>query len=45
MWPQDYWQSLDQAQGLNSLIQHNESDPGLLWHHIQELAVKRAGGH
>ncbi|XP_061091314.1 alpha-(1,3)-fucosyltransferase 11 [Conger conger] len=45
MWPQDYWQSLDQAQGLSSLIQHNESDPGLLWHHIQELAVKRAGGH
>nr|XP_015206767.1 PREDICTED: alpha-(1,3)-fucosyltransferase 11-like [Lepisosteus oculatus] len=45
MWPQDYWQSLDQAEGLESLILHNESDPSLLWHHIHQLAVRRAGHH
>ncbi|XP_041703466.2 alpha-(1,3)-fucosyltransferase 11 isoform X1 [Coregonus clupeaformis] len=44
MWPQDYWQSLDQAEGLESLIRHNESDPALLWHHIQEMAMRRARG-
>uniref|UniRef100_A0A3B1JV35 GDP-fucose protein O-fucosyltransferase n=1 Tax=Astyanax mexicanus TaxID=7994 RepID=A0A3B1JV35_ASTMX len=44
MWPQDYWQSLDQAEGLESLIKHNESDPGLLWHHIHSMAMKRSGG-
>ncbi|XP_029113392.1 GDP-fucose protein O-fucosyltransferase 4 [Scleropages formosus] len=44
MWPQDYWQSLDQAEGLESLIRHNESDPGLLWHHIQRLAARRTAG-
>ncbi|XP_072519917.1 alpha-(1,3)-fucosyltransferase 11 isoform X2 [Salminus brasiliensis] len=41
MWPQDYWQSLDQAEGLESLIRHNESDPGLLWQHIHSMALKR----
>ncbi|XP_066571458.1 GDP-fucose protein O-fucosyltransferase 4 isoform X2 [Amia ocellicauda] len=45
MWPQDYWQSLDQAEALESLILRNESDPARLWHHIQELAVRRAGQH
>lgn len=46
MWPQDYWQSLDQAEGLESLIRHNESDPGLLWQHIQDITTRRAkGGH
>ncbi|XP_041930781.1 alpha-(1,3)-fucosyltransferase 11 [Alosa sapidissima] len=45
MWPQDYWQSLDQAEGLESLIRLNESDPGLLWHHIQKIATRRAKGH
>ncbi|XP_048883787.1 alpha-(1,3)-fucosyltransferase 11 isoform X2 [Brienomyrus brachyistius] len=44
MWPPDYWQSLDQAEGLQSLIQHNESDPGLLWHYMQKLAASRTGG-
>lgn len=44
MWPPDYWQSLDQAEGLESLIRHNESDPALLWHHIQQLATRRARG-
>ncbi|XP_053284105.1 alpha-(1,3)-fucosyltransferase 11 isoform X1 [Pleuronectes platessa] len=43
-WPQDYWQSLDQAEGLESLIRHNESDPSLLWKHIQNMAVSRARG-
>nr|CAH04181.1 alpha3-fucosyltransferase [Tetraodon nigroviridis] len=43
-WPQDYWQSLDQAEGLESLIRHNESDPSLLWKHIQSMAVRRARG-
>lgn len=42
MWPQDYWQSLDQAEGLESLIRHNESEPSLLWQHIQSIAVRRA---
>lgn len=45
MWPQDYWQSLEQAEGLESLIRHNESNPELLWHHIQEIATRRARGH
>ncbi|KAL4648864.1 alpha-(1,3)-fucosyltransferase 11-like [Arapaima gigas] len=44
-WPQDYWQSLDQAEGLESLIRHNESDPGLLWHHIQRLTARRTARH
>ncbi|XP_077465325.1 GDP-fucose protein O-fucosyltransferase 4 [Stigmatopora argus] len=44
MWPQDYWQSLDQAEGLESLIRTNESDPALLWKHIQRIAVSRARG-
>ncbi|KAM4621649.1 GDP-fucose protein O-fucosyltransferase 4 [Polymixia lowei] len=44
IWPQDYWQSLDQAEGLESLIRHNESDPSLLWQHIQNIAVRRARG-
>ncbi|XP_030648305.1 GDP-fucose protein O-fucosyltransferase 4 [Chanos chanos] len=44
MWPQDYWQSLDQAEGLESMLRHNESDPGRLWHHIQDMAVRRARG-
>ncbi|KAG7283156.1 hypothetical protein CRUP_033102 [Coryphaenoides rupestris] len=44
IWPQDYWQSLDQAEGLESLIRHNESDPSLLWQHIQNLAARRARG-
>ncbi|XP_076018870.1 GDP-fucose protein O-fucosyltransferase 4 [Genypterus blacodes] len=44
IWPQDYWQSLDQAEGLESLIRHNESDPALLWRHIQNMAVSRARG-
>uniref|UniRef100_A0A8D3A123 GDP-fucose protein O-fucosyltransferase n=1 Tax=Scophthalmus maximus TaxID=52904 RepID=A0A8D3A123_SCOMX len=44
IWPQDYWQSLDQAEGLESLIRHNESDPSLLWKHIQNIAVSRARG-
>ncbi|KAL0973767.1 hypothetical protein UPYG_G00210930 [Umbra pygmaea] len=44
MWPQDYWQSLDQAEGLESLIRHNESDPGLLWHHIQDMSMRRGRG-
>ncbi|XP_056294794.1 alpha-(1,3)-fucosyltransferase 11 isoform X1 [Pseudoliparis swirei] len=44
IWPQDYWQSLDQAEGLESLIRHNESDPSLLWKHIQNIAVGRARG-
>lgn len=44
IWPQDYWQSLDQAEGLESLIRHNESDPSLLWKHIQNMAVSRARG-
>ncbi|XP_053735433.1 alpha-(1,3)-fucosyltransferase 11 [Synchiropus splendidus] len=42
IWPQDYWQSLDQAEGLDSLIRHNESDPSLLWRHMQKMAVARA---
>ncbi|KAM9849872.1 GDP-fucose protein O-fucosyltransferase 4 [Aulostomus maculatus] len=44
IWPQDYWQSLDQAEGLESLIRHNESDPSLLWKHIQNIAASRARG-
>ncbi|KAK1804178.1 hypothetical protein P4O66_020217 [Electrophorus voltai] len=44
MWPHDYWQSLDQAEGLVSLISHNESDPGLLWHHIHSIAMRRGRG-
>uniref|UniRef100_A0A672KXT5 GDP-fucose protein O-fucosyltransferase n=2 Tax=Sinocyclocheilus grahami TaxID=75366 RepID=A0A672KXT5_SINGR len=44
MWPQDYWQSLDQAEGLESLVRHNVSDPSLLWQHIQSIAVRRARG-
>ncbi|TRZ03425.1 hypothetical protein DNTS_000419 [Danionella cerebrum] len=44
MWPQDYWQSLDQAEGLESLIRHNVSEPSLLWQHIQSIVVRRAGG-
>lgn len=44
IWPQDYWQSLDQAEGLESLIRHNESDPSLLWRHIQNIAVRRGRG-
>ncbi|NP_001070642.1 alpha-(1,3)-fucosyltransferase 11 precursor [Danio rerio] len=44
MWPQDYWQSLDQAEGLESLIRHNVSEPSLLWQHIQSIAVRRARG-
>ncbi|XP_066505625.1 alpha-(1,3)-fucosyltransferase 11 [Hoplias malabaricus] len=44
MWPQDYWQSLDQAEGLVSLIKHNESDPGLLWEHIHSMAIRRGSG-
>ncbi|XP_030223252.1 GDP-fucose protein O-fucosyltransferase 4 isoform X1 [Gadus morhua] len=44
IWPLDYWQSLDQAEGLESLIRHNESDPSLLWQHIQNIAVRRARG-
>nr|XP_061783786.1 alpha-(1,3)-fucosyltransferase 11-like isoform X1 [Nerophis lumbriciformis] len=44
MWPQDYWQSLDQAEGLESLIRKNESDPSLLWKHIQRMAASRARG-
>uniref|UniRef100_A0A3Q3J2T0 GDP-fucose protein O-fucosyltransferase n=1 Tax=Monopterus albus TaxID=43700 RepID=A0A3Q3J2T0_MONAL len=44
IWPQDYWQSLDQAEGLESLIRHNESDPSLLWKHIQTIAMSRARG-
>lgn len=44
IWPQDYWQSLDQAEGLESLIRHNESDPSLLWKHIQNIAVSRDRG-
>lgn len=43
-WPLDYWQSLDQAEGLESLIRHNESDPSLLWRHIQNMAASRARG-
>ncbi|KAM9795429.1 GDP-fucose protein O-fucosyltransferase 4 [Neosynchiropus ocellatus] len=42
IWPQDYWQSLDQAEGLDSLIRHNESDPSLLWKHMQNMAAGRA---
>ncbi|XP_061541455.1 alpha-(1,3)-fucosyltransferase 11 isoform X1 [Phycodurus eques] len=44
MWPQDYWQSLDQAEGLEALIRTNESDPALLWKHIQRITVRRARG-
>ncbi len=44
MWPQDYWQSLNQAEGLESLLRHNVSDPSLLWQHIQSIAVRRARG-
>lgn len=44
MWPQDYWQSLDQAEGLESLIRHNASDPSLLWQHMQNIAGRRARG-
>ncbi|XP_067103714.1 alpha-(1,3)-fucosyltransferase 11 [Osmerus mordax] len=44
MWPQDYWQSLEQAEGLESLIRHNESNPELLWHHIQEISTRMATG-
>lgn len=42
MWPQDYWQSLDQAEALVSLINHNESDPGLLWQHMHRMALSRS---
>lgn len=42
VWPQDYWQSLDQAEGLDSLIRNNESDPSLLWKHMQNMAASRA---
>ncbi|XP_028816507.1 GDP-fucose protein O-fucosyltransferase 4 [Denticeps clupeoides] len=45
MWPQDYWQSLDQVAALESLLRHNETDPGLLWHHMQKLASRRGGAH
>uniref|UniRef100_A0A9J7XED7 Fucosyltransferase n=1 Tax=Cyprinus carpio carpio TaxID=630221 RepID=A0A9J7XED7_CYPCA len=43
-WSQDYWPSLDQAEGLESLIRNNVSDPSVLWQHIQSIAVRRARG-
>ncbi|MGH0126877.1 UNVERIFIED_CONTAM: hypothetical protein FKN15_032804 [Acipenser sinensis] len=45
MWPQDYWQSLDQAEGLEAMILHNETDPGKLWDYIHDMMMKRGRRH
>ncbi|XP_028671876.1 alpha-(1,3)-fucosyltransferase 11 isoform X1 [Erpetoichthys calabaricus] len=45
MWPQDYWQSLDQAEGLEAMILKNETDPGRLWNYIQDIVTKTGSHH
>ncbi|XP_043929956.1 alpha-(1,3)-fucosyltransferase 11 [Protopterus annectens] len=45
MWPQDYWQSLDQAEALQAMIQRNETDPGRLWDYMHEIFSRRKMHH
>eukprot|EP00062_Callorhinchus_milii_P001575 gi/632936830/ref/XP_007896257.1/ PREDICTED: alpha-(1,3)-fucosyltransferase 11 [Callorhinchus milii] len=40
MWQQDYWQSIDQAEALTTMIHHNETDAGRLWDYIHQLMSK-----
>ncbi|XP_067876605.1 alpha-(1,3)-fucosyltransferase 11 isoform X2 [Heterodontus francisci] len=41
MWQQDYWQSLDQAEALTTMIHRNETDPSKLWDYVHQLMTKR----
>ncbi|XP_072347608.1 alpha-(1,3)-fucosyltransferase 11 [Scyliorhinus torazame] len=42
MWQQDYWQSLDQAEALSTMIHRNETDPNKLWDYVHQLMTKRS---
>ncbi|XP_067828571.1 alpha-(1,3)-fucosyltransferase 11 [Heptranchias perlo] len=42
MWQQDYWQSIDQAEALTTMIHHNETDPSKLWDYVHQLMTKRS---
>ncbi|XP_078055597.1 GDP-fucose protein O-fucosyltransferase 4 [Mustelus asterias] len=41
MWQQDYWQSLDQAEALSTMIHQNETNPNKLWDYVHQIMSKR----
>ncbi|XP_051897663.1 alpha-(1,3)-fucosyltransferase 11 [Pristis pectinata] len=42
MWQQDYWQSVDQAEALTTMILQNETDSSKLWDYVHQLMMKRS---